>query len=197
MSQSYVIRVSASVKETVNAKDKRVKTLSLTEIVPADEQKEILREVLRERGWEQVEGEETEVWERREGQVVERIDLDGMTHEASVELARTLERDRTITVRGDRDFEDPAERRERERQALERSIEISDDERQDAQTGMQREIAEVLDETEEQRTQEMNEVVSQVYAESLKRKARRMGTVTEMRESREGGDYELVIKLRE
>ena len=32
MSQSYVIRVSASVKETIDAADKRTKSLSLTEI---------------------------------------------------------------------------------------------------------------------------------------------------------------------
>ena len=197
MSQSYVIRVSASVKETINAKDKRTKTLSLTEIVPCDEQKEIMREVLAERGWEKVEDEEGEVYERRQGDVVERIDLEDMTHEASVELSRTLERDRTITVRGDRDFEDPDERRAKEKEALERSIAISDEERDGAEVGMHRQIAEVLDETEEERTEEINEVVSQVYAESLKRKARRMGSVTEMRESREGGDYELVIKLTE
>ncbi|HBP18453.1 MAG TPA: hypothetical protein DEA08_11805 [Planctomycetes bacterium] len=197
MSQSYVIRVSASVKETINAKDKRTKTLSLTEIVPCDEQKEIMREILAERGWEKVEDEEGEVYERRKGDVVERINLEDMTHEASVELSRTLERDRTITVRGDRDFEDPDERRAKEKEALERSIAISDEERDGAEIGMHRQIAEVLDETEEERTEEINEVVSQVYAESLKRKARRMGSVTEMRESREGGDYELVIKLTE
>ena len=197
MSQSYVIRVSASVKETINAKDKRTKTLSLTEIVPCDEQKEIMREVLAERGWEKVEDEEGEVYERRQGDVVERIDLEDMTHEASVELSRTLERDRTITVRGDRDFEDPDERRAKEKEALERSIAISDEERDGAEVGMHRQIAEILDESEEERTEEINEVVSQVYAESLKRKARRMGSVTEMRESREGGDYELVIKLTE
>ena len=197
MSQSYVIRVSASVKETINAKDKRTKTLSLTEIVPCDEQKEIMREILAERGWEKVEDEEGEVYERRQGDVVERIDLEDMTHEASVELSRTLERDRTITVRGDRDFEDPDERRAKEKEALERSIAISDEERDGAEVGMHRQIAEILDESEEERTEEINEVVSQVYAESLKRKARRMGSVTEMRESREGGDYELVIKLTE
>jgi hypothetical protein len=197
MSQSYVIRVSASVKEVVNAKDKRTKTLVLTEIVPCDEQKEILREILKERGWELAEGEDAEVWEREQAGVVERINVDDMTHEASVDLERTLERDRTITVRGDRDFENPDDRREKEKSALERSIEISDDERQEAKTGMQRQIAETLDESEQERTEDMNEVVSQVYAESLKRKARRMGNVTEMRESREGGEYELVIKLTE
>ena len=120
-----------------------------------------------------------------------------MSVEATVALERTLERDRTITVRGDRDLENVEERRGREKEALERSISITDEERDDAQTTMQREIAEALDATEDERNQELNEVVQEVYSESLKRKARRLGTVTEMQESRQGNDYELVIKITE
>lgn len=197
MSQSYVIRVSASVKETVDAKDKRTKSLVLTEIVPCDEQQEILQEKLKERGWTEVEGSEGKKFTRTRGKVEETIDLDEMSVEATVALERTLERDRTITVRGDRDLENVEERRGREKEALERSISITDEERDDAQTTMQREIAEALDATEDERNQELNEVVQEVYSESLKRKARRLGTVTEMQESRQGNDYELVIKITE
>lgn len=197
MSQSYVIRVSASVKETIDAADKRTKSLSLTEIVPAEEQREIFREVLRARGWEEVEGSEGQVWEKTTGEVCERIDLEAMTHEARVALEQTLERERTITVRGDKDHEDPDERRVQEQTNLERSIAISDEEREEAARGMQRRIAETLDASEAERSEAVNEVVAQVYAESLKRKARRLGSVTEMRESHEGGEFELVIKLTE
>jgi len=197
MSQSYVIRVSASVSETVDAADKRTKSLQLTEIVPCDEQAEILRDELRDRGWEEVEGSEGQVWEKTDGQVRQRIDLESMTHEAQVELQRTLERERTITVRGDKDFEDPEERRGKEEASLQRAIAVTDEERDEVHQTMQREIAETLDESEEARTEEVNEVIAAVYAESLKRKARRMGSVTEMRESQEGGEFELVIKLSE
>ena len=76
MSQSYVIRVSASVSETVDAADKRTKSLQLTEIVPCDEQAEIIRNELRDRGWEEVEGSEGQVWEKTDGKVRQRIDLD-------------------------------------------------------------------------------------------------------------------------
>lgn len=197
MSQSYVIRVSASVSETVDAADKRTKSLQLTEIVPCDEQAEIIRNELRDRGWEEVEGSEGQVWEKTDGKVRQRIDLDSMTHEAQVELQRTLERERTITVRGDKDFEDPDERRAKEEASLQRAIAVTDEERQEVHQTMQREIAETLDESEEARTEEVNEVIAAVYAESLKRKARRMGSVTEMRESQDGGEFELVIKLSE
>jgi DNA anti-recombination protein RmuC len=195
MSQTYVIKVSASVQEDVSAKDRRSKKLVLTEIVPCDEQKEILREKLAERGWAEQEGSEGNVWTKTEGEVTSTLDLESMTVEASVEKERTLERERTIVVRGDRDFEDQSERKRKEQKRLEESIAITDQERDQVQTTLQRQIAEALDETEQERNQELNEVVRDVYAESLKRKAGRVGNVTEVREGQAGGDYELVIKI--
>lgn len=197
MSQTYVIKVSASVKENVSAKDKRSKTLKLTEIVPLDEQQEILKERLKERGWEEEEGSDGKRWRRQQDGVTETIDLDDMTVEAEVELEKTLERDRTIVVRGDRDFENPDERRTKEQKRLEESIAVTEQERDQVQSTMQREIAEKLDETEEERTRELNEVVREVYTESLKRKAHRLGNVTEVREGQAGSDYEMVIKIKQ
>jgi hypothetical protein len=197
MSQSYVIRVSASVQESLGAKDKRTKTIVLTEIVPEAEQKEILKETLLEKGWEEQEGSDGKVLTKKRGKVVETIDLDAMTLDAEVELERTLERSRTITVRGDRDLENEDARRAKEQEALERSIAITEEERADAQTSMQREIAKELEETDAERDRELNEAVREVYAESLKRKAKSLGTVTSVREGEVGGDYELVIKITE
>lgn len=192
MSQTYVIKVSASVQEKVHAKDRRVKQLVLTEIVDREEQRAILKEQLKERGWEeQPDGR----WRRKRGEVVETLDLGDMTVEAEVELEKTLERSRTIVVRGDRDFEEQERRRQREQSELEKSIAITDDEKRRAESVLQREIADKLDESEEERQDELNEVVRGVYAESLKRKARRLGTVTEVREGTAGQDYELVIKI--
>ncbi len=195
MSQSYVIRVSASVQESVNAKDKRTKTIRLTEIVPPEEQREILRERLKERGWE--ESEDGKTMTRQRGNVKETIDLEDMTHEAEVGLERVLERSRTITVRGDRDLENESERRSKEQSALERSIAITEEERSEAETNMQRTIAHELEETEDERSAELNEVVREVYSESLKRKAAGLGTITEIQESQNDQDYELVIKITE
>jgi hypothetical protein len=201
MSQSYVIRVSASVKETVNAKDKRTKTIVLTGILPEAEQKEILEEKLKAQGWEEAEadseGSGGKVLVRKRGQVTETLDLETMVVEATVELERTLERSRTITVRGDRDLENEGERREKEQTSLERSIAITDDERGEAETNMQRAIAEELECTDAERDEELNEAVREVYAESLKRKAASLGTITEVSESQAGDDYELVIKITE
>ncbi|MCO5167947.1 MAG: hypothetical protein M9894_16510 [Planctomycetes bacterium] len=196
MSQTYVIKVSASVQEQVNAKDRRTKKLVLTEIVPQDEQREIVRERLKGRGFAEDPADEDVLTRTKDG-VVERVDLKDLTVEATVELEKTLERERTVVVRGDRDFENPDERRGREQQNLEKQIAITDEERAKAQQALQREIARTLDETEEERNRELNEVVREVYAEGLKRKAGRLGTITEMREGQVGEDYELVIKITE
>ena len=83
MSQSYVIRVSASVQERVHAKDKRSSSLVLTEIVPVSEQREILREKLKEHGFEEQEGSDGQVLVRKRGRVVETVDLEEMTVEAT------------------------------------------------------------------------------------------------------------------
>jgi DNA anti-recombination protein RmuC len=197
MSQTYVIKVSASVKESVSAKDKRKKKLVLTGIVPEDEQKEILQDELKKRGWEEVEGSDGKKWRRERGDVTETIDLDDMSVEAEVSEEKTLERNRTIVVRGDRDFDDVEQRRRKEKKDLEESIAITEQEKEQAEKVMQREIAEKLDATEEERNKELNEVVRDVYAESLKRKAGRLGSVTEISEGQEGEDYELVIKITE
>ena len=69
MSQTYVIKVSASVQEHVRAKDKRVKKIVLTEIVSKEEQKELVRGQLVERGFEQ-EGADPDVLVRRKGEVL-------------------------------------------------------------------------------------------------------------------------------
>ncbi len=196
MSQTYVIKVSASVQEQVNAKDKRTKKLVLTEIVPCDEQRDIVRERLKERGFEE-DPNDKDVLTRKKGRVVEKVDLKDMTVEATVELEKSLERERTVVVRGDRDMENPDERRAREQKNLEKQIAITEEEREKAQQTLQREIAKELDDTEEERNRELNEVVREVYAEGLKRKAGRLGTVTEMREGQVGEDYELVIKITE
>ncbi len=137
MSQTYVIKVSASVQEHVRAKDKRVKKIVLTEIVSKEEQKELVRGQLVERGFEQ-EGADPDVLVRRKGEVVERVDLGEMTHEATVEKDKVLERERTVVVRGDRDLEDQEERRRREQRGLEQQIAITEEERAKAQSGLQR-----------------------------------------------------------
>ena len=197
MSQMYRVKVSASVKETITDKDKQKKTLKLTEVVAADEQKEILKERLKERGWTEEEGSDGKRWTREKDGVTETIDLDDMTVEAEVEVSKKIEREKTKEVTGDLDFGTQDTIRQRGQQEVEREVEITDAERSSVRDTIVREASQKLADTEEERNREINEVVREVYAESLKRKAGRLGSVTEVREGRDGNDYEMVIKVKQ
>ncbi len=196
VSQTYEITVSASVRVEVRAGDRQRKRLVLTEIVPQDEQREILRERALARGWE-ADPSDAQVLVRKQGDVEERLDLRELAVEAQVERQETVVRERTIVVRGDLDREAPEARRKREREQLERQLAPTDGERAEAERILQREIAARLEETEEARDRELNELVREVYAEGLKRKAGQLGQVTEVREGQAGDDYELVIRITE
>jgi len=197
MSQTYVIKVSASVREHVSSKDKRTKKIILTKIVAEDEQKQIMRDLLEERGWEEEEGSEGQVWSRENGGTTETINLETMEVEAEVELEKVIEREKKKTVRGDTDYGSREVRRKKEQEKLESELEITENEKDQVELDMAKEIATTLDETEEKRTKDLNELVRDVYKESLKRKAGRMGSVQEIREGQDGQDYEMVIKITE
>ena len=62
---------------------------------------------------------------------------------------------------------------------------------------LRKEIAERLLAGEEERDRAINDLLLEVYAEALKRKAASLGNVTEVRENRRGDDYELIIRIAE
>ena len=196
MSQTFVIKVSASVREQICTKDKTTKKIVLTPIISVEEQTEVLEGELTKKGWKQ-DSQNKKVWVKQRGNVKETLNLEDMTVEAEIELERTLERTETKTVHGDRDHNNETALRQRAQGELQKEIAITDLERQRAKQKLQEEITNELEETEQERTQGLNEVVQGVYSESLKRKAGRMGTVTEIREGTAGEDYELVIKLQQ
>jgi len=196
MSQSYVIKVSASVREQIRTKDKTTKKIVLTPIVSVEEQTEVLEGELTKKGWRQ-DHQNKKIWRKRRGNAKETINLEDMTVEAEIELEHTLERTETKSVRGDRDHNNEAELRRKAQSELQEQIKITDEERRRAKSQLQKEVTDELENTDQERTQELNEIVQGVYAESLKRKAQRLGTITEIREGTAGEDYELVIKVQQ
>lgn len=197
MSQTYVIKVSASVKEKIVTKDKIQKQITLTPIISVEEQAEVLEEELKKKGWRQSPGNNKKIWTKRRGNANETINLEDMTVEAEIELEHTLERTETKTVHGDRDRRDESSLRSKAQAELQERIKITDAERQSTKKQLQKEVVSELEERDPERVQELNEIVQGVYAESLKRKARKLGTVTEIREGTAGEDYELVIKVQQ
>lgn len=185
-------QVSASAREEVNEQDCVTRPLVLTPIIPAEEQREIMREKLKERGWqEQEDGGLT----RQRGKVAERIDLEAMHVETTVDMTEAIEHHASQAVTARTDQIDEAH--VQAAQQLAESVQVTEKEKAAARAEMVRQITEAIEETEEARTRELNEVAQEVYSESLKRKARTLGTVTEIQESQDGDDYQLTIKIKE
>ncbi|MEM1347600.1 MAG: hypothetical protein AAGI01_03525 [Myxococcota bacterium] len=186
MSLSY--RVSLQVQEVVSADDKTVHKLDLHDVLPEEEMKDLLRESLEQRGFEQGEEEHTMV---RQGDGGETITVNLDTMEVTTELEAESE------VRGKVDAWGDAETRAGARRQAESSARSQADQMVErGQKEVQRRVTQQLAEGEADRLEQMNEVLQDVYSEALKRKARRMGDVVEQAEgTNENGEYELVIKV--
>ena len=66
------------------------------------------------------------------------------------------------------------------------------------QRRIERRLADKLGETEGERTEAINEVLQKTYAEAIKRKAKRLGNITSVRESTDdNGEYSLTITIAE
>jgi hypothetical protein len=185
MSLSY--RVSLEVAEVVSADDKTIHQLDLRDILPEDEMKDLLREQLLARGFE--EGEDGKLVREEDGGETITVDLE--TLEVTTELESESE------VKGKVDAWGDAESRQSARRQAEGSARSQADalvERGRKET--QRKVTQQLADGERERIEEMNHTLQDVYAEALKRKARRMGEVIEQSEgTTENGEYELVIKV--
>jgi hypothetical protein len=196
MSEIYVVKIKTSVCEIKKAKDSTTKKIVLTGIVGPDEQKEILVDILRDRGFEEDEDSDGQVLIRETGPVIQIVDLEDMTVTSTIEKETTIARDRELSVRGDKDYIQPEELRAREQAKLDASVSITDEEREHVERELLREISQEFEDTAEERDRELNEVVRDVYTESLKRKAAKMGSITSVSENESSGeDYELRIRI--
>jgi len=208
MSQVYLVECGASVCETKRAKDSVTTKLILTKIVEEETQKEILADILKKRGFEEVEGSEGEVLVRKEGEMIQIADLDEMTVTTTVEKEEKIKKSKKIEARrgglspGERGYDKETEDRlneelrQREQEKLEKTLAITEEERAKVEAKLIKEAVAKLAETEEARKEELNDIVKDVYAESLKKKAAAMGNITSIKENKDDqGNYELRIKL--
>lgn len=189
MSQLYHIQLKASVSETYDLSDKTVHQLDLTEILPEDEMKDILKGRLQERGYEE---KEPGIWSKQqEGGVEVNINLENMELSAHIKEEKELETE--VAVRGS------GYSRENARNEARNQLSHAQDsakEKLDAEgQKLQRQLTKQLEEGEQERLREVNEILQEVYAESLKRRAGQLGEIMEIHESKEQGQYELTIHV--
>lgn len=184
MSLSY--RVTLQVCEVVSADDKTVHQLDLREVLDGEEMKDLLREKMLERGFEEQDGK---LVRQQEGGETLTLDLESM--ELTTELELESEVKGKVETWGDAES-----RANAKRQAESRAQNQADALIERGQRDAQSKVSSQLAAGESERLEEMNQVLQEVYSEALKRKARRMGEVVEQYEgTNERGEYELVIKV--
>lgn len=179
MSQS--VRISIKIAEDVRASDRYVHRLDLCEILDPASMRELLVKALTDRGFER-DGEHTLRRENDDG-VVQTVDLEAL--EVTTELSESKRVDGQVDAWVDRDIV------KGDLEAAARRRVLQDEER-----GLQQRLTARLAEGVEARREELGEALEEVYAESLKQKARSLGNVVSQQEGRtEDGEYELVIKV--
>lgn len=204
VSYPYRVVVSKAVEEVVDAHDRVVTKVALTPILPEEAMRDVVRSVLRSRGWEEVKGEPNKL--RRTGAQGEEQVYDLETHTVTTELKAkdTIKKEKTVEVLGDayrkEDVDADKDRLRAKASAdLEKRLAVTDEERAQRREKLEREIADKLEKGESDRKRELNEALLDVYKEALKKKAGSLGNVTSVREERrEGGrEYKLTIKIAE
>lgn len=204
MSYGYRITVTRTVSETVKGKDRSTNRVQLTEILPPERMKEMLGRALEKKGFKkQADG----TWIRTSSGVTETFNPETMEVTAQAEAKGDIKKQKSVQAAGDaRDLRDAGHQRahvEAEVGArLEKEIAVSEAERKAKQSELEAEARKQLEETEAKRGKDLHEATLDVYAEALKEKARTLGEVKEMHESKRsdgagGQDYELTIKVEE
>jgi hypothetical protein len=200
VSYPYRVVVTKAVEECVDANDRVVTKVTLTPILPKEAMKEVLKGVLEKKGWkERKDGKLEKKGEDGEEQV---FDLDEMTLTTEVSEKETIRKEKTVEVMGDAwkkdDIEAEKDRLRAKAQAdLEKRLAVTDDERAGKKQELEQKIADRIAKGEDSRKKELNEALLEVYAESLKKKAASLGSVTSLKEERKNNEYELTIKVAE
>jgi hypothetical protein len=204
VSYPYRVVVSKAIEEIVDAQDRIVTKVALTPILPEDAMREVVKDVLKARGWEEVPGEPKKL--RRTGPDGEEQVYDLETHTVTTEVRAkdTIKKEKTVEVVGDavrkEDVEAEKDRlRVKASKDLEKRLAVTDEERAERKQKLERDIAAKLEKGEAARKRDLNEALLDVYKEALKKKAASLGNVTSVKEEkRDGGrEYELTIKVAE
>jgi len=201
MSYPYKVVVTKTVVEQVEASDRSESKLSLLPILPEDRMRDLVAEALRKRGFEQKAGDPDKLTKKGERGETITVDLPTLTVTAEVSEKGEIRKEKTVEVLGDAPrpptADDEQALRERAEKTLERQLAVTDEERGQVEDEYRRKLAAALEEGADARRRELNEVCLEVYAESLKERAKSLGTVTGVQESRGDQEYELTITIAE
>lgn len=189
MSQTYECKLGESVSHTIEAENEVRHRISMTKILSEDEMKNILKDTLQKEGWE----EQEDGTYQTTGEDGETLTWDLEESEVTARLEETKEVGATISVVGsgycERSAANDAQRQiESERQRVEAKA-------LDRQRDIEEDMAKTLEDGEEKRKHKLNDIISQVYGEAVKKKAASLGTVMSVQENNSESKYDLVIRV--
>lgn len=190
MSQVYRVSLRDSISRQVKAADRVQYPIHLTPILPEADMRDLLRAALLADGFVADEAGKLVGL----GEAGETITVDLERLEVTAELADEKEVKIDILALGADERRGQAQKAaeadlSRRREGAEQAADRQADR-------IQRELTKKLADSESSRSERLNRVIQQVYAEALKRKAHQLGDVTEVQESTSPeGQYQLVIKV--
>jgi hypothetical protein len=194
MSRAYrirqAVRVQDTLKKDLSASDEICTELEMLEILPPEQMAALLKEALRERGFEEEEGEMV----RRDGDVTIRVNPS--TAAVTIEVKGCEE----VELKGTKEtsvFVDQGKEHEQAvAEGLRQAIRKELDQRAEEKTeNLQRKVSAELEAQLGDISRELDQVVNEVTRSALKKKAASLGEIKEMAEDPESGSLTIKVEV--
>ena len=193
MSQTYRVKLKNAVSRRVSADDSVSYPISLTDVLSHAEMKDLLRERLQEKGFEEVEGKPGQL--KKKGSAGEDIVVDLDQMQVTATIVEEKEVSMEVQVEGVSESRKHAQQ-VAEQKLAEKSRAADRELRTRVSDEVQKKVTKRLEDSEEERMRLLNEVMQEVYADAVKQKARTLGDVVDVRESTSAeGQYQLDIRI--
>ena len=184
------VRVQDTLKKDLSASDEICTELELLEILPPEQMAALLKEALRERGFEEENGKMV----RRDGDLTIRVDP--ATAAVTIQVAGCEE----IELKGTKEtnvFVDEGKAHEDVvaeglRQAIRKELEQRAEEKTE---NLQRKVSAELEAQLGDISRELDQVVNEVTRSALKRKAASLGEIKEMSEDPQSGSLTIKVEV--
>lgn len=190
MSLAYRITVKESATRRLTAEDEICSRLELLEILPPEDMANLLREELKNRGFE----EQPDGTLLRHGETVS-VRINPQSGEVTVSAAI----EKTVSQQAERittGFDDVGPTPRKLRQQIQKELQADLEKKfEQEQQHLQSQAAQVLEQHLHELQPEISEIVNKVTREALKQKAHQMGTVKEISEDPQSGSLTITVEV--
>lgn len=189
MSRAYRVSIRETQNRTIRAEDHVSTHLEILEVLPPEQMAGLLADELERRGFER---SGTRLTRKQEG-----VTVTVETTTATVTVAAEATEQATIEAeRSDRAYDDVGPHAKVVRESLKKQLEKDIDQKAGERTErLQTKVTDRLERELNDVRQELDEVVTRVTAEALKRKAAQMGQIKEMTEDPQAGSLTIVVEV--